>query len=56
MLEAYEPGKTEAAILAPDEELFVRSGTTRTTQNMVRSGRDVNAGDRYRAGSFKTDR
>ncbi len=48
VLETYEPGKTEAAILAPAEELFVRSGTTRTTQNMVLSGRDGNAGPEYK--------
>ncbi|MEE9184931.1 MAG: M24 family metallopeptidase [Acidimicrobiia bacterium] len=48
VLEAYEPGKTEAAILAPAEELFVRSGTTRTTQNMVLSGRDGNAGPEFK--------
>jgi Xaa-Pro aminopeptidase len=48
VLEAYEPGKTEAAILAPAEELFVRSGTTRTTQNMVLSGHDGNAGPEFK--------
>ncbi len=48
VLETYEPGKTEAAILAPAEELFVRSGTTRTTQNMVLSGRDGNAGPEFK--------
>ena len=48
VLRAYEPGKTEAAILAPAEELFVRSGTTRTTQNMVLSGRDGNAGPEFK--------
>ncbi|NNL69686.1 MAG: aminopeptidase P family protein [Acidimicrobiia bacterium] len=48
VLEAYEPGKTEAAILAPAEEMFVRHGTTRTTQNMVLSGRDGNAGPEFK--------
>lgn len=48
VLEAYEPGKTEAEILAPAEELFVRSGTTRTTQNMVLSGRQGNAGPEFK--------
>ena len=48
VLEAYAPGKTEAAILAPAEELFVRSGTTRTTQNMILSGRDGNAGPEFK--------
>jgi Xaa-Pro aminopeptidase len=48
VLEAYEPGKTEAAILAPAEEFFVRNGTTRTTQNMVLSGRDGNAGPEFK--------
>ncbi|HDH03226.1 MAG TPA: M24 family metallopeptidase, partial [Actinobacteria bacterium] len=48
VLEAYEPGKTEAAILAPAEELFVRSGTTRTTQNMVLSGHDGNAAPQFK--------
>ena len=48
VLEAYEPGKTQAAILAPAEELFVRSGTTRTTQNMVLSGFHGDAGPEFR--------
>lgn len=48
VLEAYEPGKTEAEILAPAEELFVRSGTQRTTQNMVLSGRDGHAGPEFK--------
>ena len=48
VLEEYEPGKTEAAILAPAEELFVRNGTTRTTQNMVLSGRHGNAGPEFK--------
>lgn len=48
VLEAYEPGKTEAEILAPAEALFVRSGTQRTTQNMVLSGRDGNAAPEFR--------
>lgn len=48
VLEAYEPGKTEAEILAPAEALFVRSGTTRTTQNMVLSGRHGNAGPEFK--------
>lgn len=48
VLEEYEPGKTEAAILAPAEELFVRNGTTRTTQNMVLSGRNGYAGPEFK--------
>ncbi len=48
VLEAYEPGKTEAAILAPAEEMFVRNGTTRTTQNMVLSGRNGYAGPEFK--------
>jgi Xaa-Pro aminopeptidase len=48
VLEAYEPGKTEAEILAPAEELFVRSGTTRTTQNMVLSGHNGDAGPEFK--------
>lgn len=47
VLEAYEPGKTEAEILAPAEELFVRSGTQRTTQNMVLSGPDGQAAPEF---------
>lgn len=47
-LAAYEPGKTEAAILAPAEELFVRNGTTRTTQNMVLSGPHGSAGPEFK--------
>lgn len=48
VLEAYEPGKTEAEILAPAEELFVRSGTTRTTQDMVLSGPHGDAGPAFK--------
>lgn len=48
VLEAYEPGKTEAEILAPAEALFVRNGTQRTTQNMVLSGRHGNAGPEFK--------
>lgn len=48
VLEAYEPGKTEAEILSPAEALFVRSGTQRTTQNMVLSGRHGNAGPEFK--------
>ena len=48
VLEAYEPGKTEAAIMAPAEELFVRSGTTRTTMNMVLSGPHGDAGPEFK--------
>jgi Xaa-Pro aminopeptidase len=48
VLEAYQPGKTEAEILAPAEALFVRSGTARTTQNMVLSGRDGHAGPEFK--------
>jgi Xaa-Pro aminopeptidase len=48
VLEAYEPGKTEAEILAPAEELFVRSGTTRTTQDMVLSGPHGDAGPPFK--------
>jgi Xaa-Pro aminopeptidase len=48
VLDAYEPGKTEAEILAAAEELFVRHGTTRTTMNMVLSGRHGNAGPEFK--------
>lgn len=48
VLEAYEPGKTEAEILAPAEEMFVANGTTRTTQNMVLSGRHGSAGPEFK--------
>ena len=48
VVEAYEPGKTEAAILAPAEELFVANGTTRTTMNMVLSGRHGSAGPEFK--------
>ncbi|MFQ5967435.1 MAG: M24 family metallopeptidase [Acidimicrobiia bacterium] len=47
-LQAYAPGKTEAEIMAPAEELFVRSGTTRTTMNMVLSGPHGNAGPEFK--------
>ena len=48
VLEAYEPGKTEAEIMAPAEELFVASGTTRTTMNMVLSGPHGSAGPEFK--------
>lgn len=48
LLEAYEPEKTEAEILAPAEEMFVRNGTQRTTQNMVLSGPDGNAAPEFK--------
>jgi Xaa-Pro aminopeptidase len=48
VLEAYEPGKTEAEIMAPAEELFVAKGTTRTTMNMVLSGPDGSAGPEFK--------
>jgi Xaa-Pro aminopeptidase len=37
-LEAYAPGRTAAEVLAPAEELFVRSGCGRLTMNMVLVG------------------
>ena len=48
VLAAYEPGKTEAQIMAPAEELFVASGTTRTTMNMVLSGPHGSAGPEFK--------
>ncbi|MFB3098524.1 MAG: aminopeptidase P family N-terminal domain-containing protein, partial [Acidimicrobiia bacterium] len=48
VLEAYEPGKTEAEIMAPAEELFVAKGTTRTTMNMVLSGPHGSAGPEFK--------
>jgi Xaa-Pro dipeptidase len=37
-LEAYEPGKTAAEVLAPAEEVFVAEGCGRLTMNMVLVG------------------
>ena len=37
-LEAYEPGKTAAEVLAPAERLFVEQGCGRLTMNMVLVG------------------
>jgi Xaa-Pro aminopeptidase len=37
-LDAYEPGKTAAEVLAPAEELFVAEGCGRLTMNMVLVG------------------
>jgi Xaa-Pro dipeptidase len=37
-LEAYEPGRTAAEVLAPAEQLFVESGCGRLTMNMVLVG------------------
>ncbi len=48
VLEAYEPGRTEAEIMAPAEELFVAKGTTRTTMNMVLSGPHGSAGPEFK--------
>ncbi len=48
VLEAYEPGKTEAEIMAPAEALFVANGTQRTTMNMVLSGPHGEAGPEFR--------
>ncbi|GBD84227.1 xaa-Pro dipeptidase [bacterium BMS3Abin02] len=48
VLDAYEPGKTEAEIMAPAEALFVAHGTTRTTMNMVLSGRHGTAGPEFK--------
>jgi Xaa-Pro dipeptidase len=48
VLEAYEPGKTEAEIMAPAEMHFVANGTTRTTMNMVLSGRHGSAGPEFK--------
>jgi len=48
VLEAYEPGRTEAEIMAPAEELFVAKGTTRTTMNMVLSGPNGSAGPEFK--------
>ncbi|HIE20982.1 MAG TPA: aminopeptidase P family protein [Acidimicrobiia bacterium] len=48
VLDAYQPGKTEAGIMAPAEELFVASGTQRTTMNMVLSGPHGEAGPEFR--------
>ncbi len=45
---AYEPGKTEAEIMAPAEQLFVARGTTRTTMNMVLSGPHGSAGPEFK--------
>ena len=38
VLEAYEPGKTEAEIMAPSASYFVAAGTGRHAMNMVLSG------------------
>ncbi|MCH8128792.1 MAG: aminopeptidase P family protein [Acidobacteria bacterium] len=48
VLEAYEPGRTEAEIMAPAEEFFVANGTTRTTMNMVLSGPHGSAGPEFK--------
>jgi Xaa-Pro aminopeptidase len=37
-LDAYEPGKTEAEMLAPAEALFVERGCRRATMNMILAG------------------
>lgn len=48
LLDAYEPGRTEAEIMAPAEALFVANGTQRTTMNMVLSGPHGEAAPEFR--------
>ena len=45
---AYEPGRTEADLMATAEEVFTRSGTGRLTMDMVLSGRDGSAGPEFK--------
>ena len=48
VLDAYEPGRTEAEIMAAAEALFVANGTQRTTMNMVLSGPHGEAAPEFR--------
>jgi Xaa-Pro aminopeptidase len=50
-LEAYEPGKTEAEMLAPAEALFVERGCKRGTMNMVLVGPDGGAEPEFKFAS-----
>ncbi|MHB8244313.1 MAG: M24 family metallopeptidase [Acidimicrobiales bacterium] len=45
---AYEPGRTEAELMARAEEVFARRGTGRLTMDMVLSGRDGAAEPEFR--------
>lgn len=48
LLRAYEPGKTQAQLMAVAEALFVERGTGRRTMNMVLSGRNGAAEPEFR--------
>ncbi len=50
-LEAYEPGRTEAEMLAPCERFFVENGCGRLTMDMVLSGQRGSAGPEFRIAS-----
>lgn len=43
VLDAYEPGKTEAEVMAEAEKVFTAEGTYRTTMDMVLAGGDGSA-------------
>jgi Xaa-Pro dipeptidase len=53
-LDAFEPGKTEAEMLAPCEQFFVEQGCGRLTMDMVLVGRDGSASPEFKIAS--TDR
>jgi len=48
VLEAYEPGKTEAEVMGEAERLFAAGGTARTTMDMVLTGPEGSAGPEFR--------
>jgi Xaa-Pro aminopeptidase len=50
-LDAYEPGKTEAEMLAPAEALFVERGCKRSTMNMVLVGPNGSAAPEFKFAS-----
>ncbi|MDP8910788.1 MAG: M24 family metallopeptidase [Actinomycetota bacterium] len=50
-LEAYQPGKTEAELLAPCERLFVERGCGRLTMDMVLAGANGSAEPEFKIAS-----
>lgn len=48
VVRAYEPGRTEAQLMAAAEALFVERGTGRRTMNMVLSGRNGSAAPEFK--------
>ena len=54
--EAYEPGRTQAELMAAAERIFTRLGTGRQTMDMVLSGRAGSAGIPFGSDDGSPDR